>query len=236
MRIFNGCGEAAKEIERDLVELGVKVHPETMQDLRVKGVPQYETKELISYGYSISGWFETMDDWAGYFNLNRQWAKEELTERLSGLAHNPGTAWKLRSETWQPFLHHGKFAYTYAERFAEQLQSVFTTLNLYPNTRQAVLTVYDQHDDLEHVGGRARIPCSMHYQFLIRPINGEPHLTLLYVMRSSDLYTHFGYDVLLAMGLQAWMAQRLDVKPGLFHHLIGSLHAYRKDYEPRGIF
>jgi thymidylate synthase len=236
MRIFSECLEAAKEIERDLVELGVSVHPETMQDRRVADNPDYETRELVGYGYSIVKGWSTLTPWNTHFNLNTAWLDAEFSERVSGLPHNPGQAWTHRAEVWSEFLHHGRFAYTYAERLSRQLGETLGLLRQYPSTRQAVITIYDAAEDMDGRGGRRRVPCSMYYHFLIRQLQGRNYLALLYTMRSCDFYTHFPYDVALAISLQHYVAEQLNCAEGMFTHFIGSLHAYRKDYQPRGVF
>ena len=44
MRTFKNCTEAVNEIERDLHEMGVKVHPETMQNKKVA-----DDKDFLSH-------------------------------------------------------------------------------------------------------------------------------------------------------------------------------------------
>ena len=67
-----------------------------------------------------------------------------------------------------------------------------------PSTRQAILEMYNFTKDMGNWGGKARIPCTMHYQMVIR----EGKLDLIYVMRSSDFLTHFANDQILAMEMQ----------------------------------
>ena len=52
-RIFSNCVEAQKEIERTLYEMGVEVQSFSMQDKVVSDNPDYLTKELQGYSYSI---------------------------------------------------------------------------------------------------------------------------------------------------------------------------------------
>lgn len=235
MRIYSSCIDAAKEIERDLVEMGQNVQPQTMQDINVADNPEYETKELIGYTYRITN-FNDYDKWEKHFKLNRDWLEAEMNERTSGEIQNPGEAWMKREEVWKPFIHEGKFAYTYSERLTPQLIKTFKELNERPDTRQGVMTIYEGTLDSSNRGGLARVPCSMYYQFLLRKETGREQLNLIYTMRSCDFYTHFPYDVALAIGLQNHFAVRLGVETGFFQHFIGSLHAYKKDYGPRGIF
>lgn len=180
---------------------------------------------------------------------------QEYQDRLACKSMNPGNAWAKRKEIWEEFIHPGLilhkggerkpgFHYTYAERFAVQIPVILERLQRDPDTRQAVITMHsnintddrgrvdDSSDprvypsqDLENIGGVGRIPCSMYYQFIRR---GDS-VNLIYTMRSCDLFTHFPIDVLIALRLQNWMADRLGCDVGTFTYFAGSLHAYHKD-------
>lgn len=249
MRIFANMSEMMNEVRRDLHELGTLVHPQTMQDLNVAGDPDYATLELSPYGFMIingSDRASVLEAMGG----NLEWLNAEFRERM-GLAvcetergnYNPGEAWTLRRETWGRFIHDGVFAYTYAERFNRNLASddspewesilsgLLHELTEHPDTRQAILPMFDGMTDLPNMGGKARIPCTMHYQFLRR----QHGLDVIYVMRSSDFNTHFMYDIALALELQAYFAKLLNSRVGRLTFFTGSLHLYKKDADP-GVF
>lgn len=235
MRIYKNCLEMVKEVERDLHEMGVIVHPETMQDKAVGDDKGYETKELVGYSYLITSpqtrnEMESLEDVVDYLKLNYEYIWAEFSDRISTEITNPGKSYLTRENVWKEFLHDGKFAYTYSERIGKRLQEVISQLQVYPNTRQGIVTVFNSALDYPNMNGKARIPCSMHYQFLIR----QHKLDVIYVMRSCDFYTHFGYDVLITIMIRNWVAQRIGVQPGNFIHQIGSLHFYKKDKE--GVF
>lgn len=183
--------------------------------------------------------------------------QQEYEDRLACVRANPGNAWNKRADVWDEFIHkdlirdeHGKpkagFHYTYAERFAVQVPVILRRLQEDPHTRQAIITMHSNintnpdgrtdsdieprvspSQDLEFIGGVGRIPCSLTYQFLLR----DGHVHLVYSMRSCDLFTHFPIDVMMALRLQAWMADRLGVNVGRMTYFAGSLHAYHKDLE-----
>lgn len=235
MRIFTSLREANNEIERDLNEMGILIHPETYQDKHIANDKAFETKELQGYCYSITSHVDIRKD---FETLGGNWAyvQQEILDRVNSEHLNPGNAYLHRKDVWEQFLHGGKFAYTYNERIRQQLRPIYRLLKEKPNTRQAVITLYDHHDDLKNSGGTARIPCSMYYQFLIRKIGSYKMLDCIYTMRSCDFYTHFIYDVAMTMELQSFLATMLSLVPGKFTHFIGSLHIYRKDFDKRGIF
>lgn len=237
MRIYQNLKEAYGEIQRDLVEMGTEVHPESYQDKCIKDDPNFMTKELQGYSYSITNFDRLVHDFVS-LGGNLAYAEQELFDRVSEEYRNPGLAWQYRRETWLPFLHDGKFSYTYNERFREQLPIIMRELKERPNTRQAIITMYDRHQDIANLGGKARIPCSLSYQFLIRktPLKPTHSLDCIYVMRSCDVYTHLLYDMYITIAIQLYVANALGLEAGRFIHFVGSLHAYKKDYDVKGVF
>jgi thymidylate synthase len=236
VRIYSNLKEALNETERELFEMGTKVCPQTMQDKDIKGNKDFETIELQGYAYCITSHGDSILSFQERRG-NLTYLDQEFSDRISSQWLNPGKAFFLREQVWNPFLEkNGKFSYTYNERYREQLNQVVEELRNHPDTRQAVITIYDRHQDMQSMGGIRRIPCSMHYQFLRRRRNSQEYLDVIYVMRSCDFYEHFIYDILLTMRLQEYVANLLNIRYGNFTHFIGSLHAYRKDYEDKGVF
>ncbi len=231
MRIYKNFIEAQNEIGRDLAELGMRVQPETMQQFYVADRPEFETKELANYAYTV-----TKPDYLELEGVHEDWVHREWRDRLAGDL-NPGTAWKKREEVWRPLLevdkpegHIARFTYTYSQRMGGQhIQSILEELKRHPHSRQLYLSVWDRISDPKNRGYK-RVPCSLGYWFVMR--NDEIHIT--YMMRSCDLFTHFPNDVAMATILQAHVAKESGYGIGSFTHFIGSLHAYRKDME--GIF
>jgi len=233
MRIFDNLIEAQKEILRSLIEMGLRVHPETMQDRDVADDPDYATVELVNWTYAVTqptaqGNAELLD----YLELSQAYYAQELTDRFSLTPLNPGFSWQIRHETWAEFLEEGNFfAYTYSARLNPYVQRVLDLLRAKPNTRQAILPVFDPSQDMENLGGLHRVPCSMYYHFFIR----NQKLVMNYVMRSCDLLVHWPYDATLAIGMQLRFADELEIPIGRFFHHIDSLHIYAKD-APEGVF
>lgn len=225
MRIFQNFEEALGEIRRDLAEMGLEVHPQTMQDKVVKGNADYFTKELQNYDYTVKDAMNSIDQ----LSPSQPWANVEFCERISGLHLNPGQAWQLRHEVWDEFLHDKKFAYTYPDRMADKLQKIIDELKLHPESRQLFLNIWEG-TDLNFLGGGSRVPCSLGYLFQLR----YGKLNIVYMMRSCDFVTHFQNDVYLATRLMGYVAEQAGVQPGNFSHFIGSFHVYKKDIQ--GVF
>jgi thymidylate synthase len=247
MRIYSNCTELMSEMGRELNSYGIRVTPKTYQNKVIEGNESFITKELICQQYCLT----SLDNEESLFIFTHtyDWAKAEFEERvrpanLKGV--NPGTAYLLNKGMWEEFLNkEGKFDYTYSERLNRffsyaygGVERVDTNLNLIiqllkddPDTRKAVLSIYNSSRDSNFYDGTKRIPCSMYYDFLIRyDSRGEKQLNICYHQRSSDFIGHFGDDVYLAWKLMEYVAEKVNVKPGYLFHTIDSLHAYKKDW------
>lgn len=229
MRIFSTYPEAINEIRRDLKEMGVRHFTKTMQNKNIEGNPDFATLELQNYIYTIINpdlrHLEPTQPWA-----NAEWAERQLG--IQGNPVNPGTAWELRSDVWKQFLVQNdrstaevEFDYSYSERFAmyDQVHHVIERLKEDKGSRQLYVTVWAGWDS--HKLGKARVPCSLGYHFMMR--GGQLNMT--YFMRSCDFSTHFQNDLYLARMLQTYVAQAAEVPPGQFTHFIASMHVYQKD-------
>ena len=227
MRIYTEASEAFEEIKRDLAEMGIWVHPKTMQDKNVEGNPDYETTELQNYCYTILD--AKSKDIPG---VCQPWADEEFKERITdpetvGGFINPGEAWKLRDNIWGEFFHNGKFGYSYNELIwnNDQFNKIVNRLKEDPDSRQLWISLWDPTRDPDLLGGVSRVPCSLGYGIQVR----EGKLNMHYVMRSCDFSTHFPNDVYLAIKLLEYVAEITGYEVGSFTHTIFSLHVYRKD-------
>lgn len=161
MRIYSDPVSAAREVERDLWEMGLDIHPQTMQDKDVSNDLGYVTKELSPYCFQITDWQFNMAE------LNRMvsyvltgkigeahhetefdrifaYIHQEHIDRTDGGIHNPGRSYMARRKVWDEFLHGDppKFAYTYSERIQPQLNRIITELDIRPETRQAIINVH----------------------------------------------------------------------------------------------
>jgi len=226
-RIFENSREAIREIERDIMEMGIKVHPQSMQNKIVKDDDNFSTLEVQNYTFSI---LDTLDK-NEIVGKDLDWCIAEFKERVSSNTINPGEAYKLRLKVWEQFLVNGKFDYTYNERINlhNQLGLVIAELSENPDTRQAIIHLHKPSD----AGSmrKNRVPCSMYYQLMIR----RDKLDIIYNMRSSDFDTHFKNDIWLADELRRYIGNFIGVTPGIFSMNVGSLHRY-KNYTKEHVF
>lgn len=227
MRLYQDCLEMIKEVQRDLKEMGIFYQSETVQDKFVGKDKNFETLELVGYAYTLTSYknLEEMLNFSG--KINREWIDREIEDRLnlSLVNKNPGHAWKCNADLWEKFIRDGKFSYSYSERWQEQIPYVINELRLRKNSRQAMITMYDRHQDMLNWGGKDRVPCSVSYQFLIR----ENKLVCIYNQRSCDFQNFFAADVYFTIKLQEFIARQVKIESGDFIHFLGSLHAFRKD-------
>ncbi len=233
MRIYSDFKTALNEINRDVAEMGIRVHPHTWQDKQVKNDPNFATLELQNYVYAVTS------PQPGDLNPTEPWATAELAERVQGIETgkgvNPGEAWKLREEVWKHFLESSeitqRFGYSYSERLAafQQVERIIKRIKEDPDSRQLWISVWTP-SDIAYLGGVSRVPCTLGYQIQVR----QGVLNLTYIQRSSDLKTHFENDVWMAHSLQRYIAAKVGIPVGIYTHMIFSLHMFRKDAE--GVF
>lgn len=238
MRIFSDPVEMHDEVRRDLFEMGTRYQTSTVQDKDVSSDARFRTIELFGYAYQLHDVGESsLRVMLDHVGADVPWATAEMIERLHGTGRtdvpvNPGKAWERRADFWGPFVREGAFAYSYAERWLAQLPYVIREIRARPSTRQAMITMYDQHQDMMNWGGRDRVPCSVSYQFAVR--GGTMHV--VYCQRSCDFVKFFPYDVFFTCGLLRHVASECDFPAGTMTHFLGSLHAFAGDLEGRGIF
>lgn len=228
MRVYINWNECYDETKRDLAEMGIDVFPKSMQDKVIEGNSDYATKELQNYSYCL------LDAKSkSIVGVTQPWADAEFEERINPSGNvNPGNAWRLRENIWKEYMHDGKMAYSYNERFFRngQLEKIIERLKKDHDSRQLWLSVWDPNEDVDKLGGISRVPCSLGYNFQFR----DGKLNIHYVMRSCDFRTHFVNDVYLAIKLLEYVAERAGLGVGSFTHTMFSLHVYRKDIE--GVF
>jgi thymidylate synthase len=245
MRIYLDPLEMVKEVERDLFEMGIHYQSATVQDQHVANDPKFQTIELTGYAYKIKevgrlcpeDFFNALRYQRGVDADYETWMTKESQERLDpssnlNIPHNPGTAWTFREDFWGRFIRGGIFSYSYTERWQAQLPYIVRELINKPDTRQAIMTMYDRHEDLTNWGGYDRVPCSVSYQFIQR----DKTLSVIYNQRSCDFQNFFIADVYFTYELLMEVAFRVGCGVGDFIHFLGSLHAFAGDLEGREIF
>ncbi|MFG1697234.1 thymidylate synthase [Nonomuraea sp. NPDC049309] len=106
----------------------------------------------------------------------------------------------------------------------DQLAQALATLRGDPDSRRAVIQLYDPARD---AGGHRDVPCTLGYRFHLR--QGRLHMAT--TMRSQDLWTGLPYDVFAATTLHELMAGWLGAELGDYRHHVDSLHLYEEDLD-----
>jgi thymidylate synthase len=109
-------------------------------------------------------------------------------------------------------------------RGLNQLANVTVILKKKPQTRQAVIQLFDAQDIVEE---HKDIPCTCTLQFMIR----RDKLHMFTNMRSNDAWLGLSHDVFCFTMLQEILARSLGVELGTYKQAVGSLHLYTKSLE-----
>ena len=119
----------------------------------------------------------------------------------------------------------GIFHGAYGPRTNGQYDVVIERLQNDPDTRQAVVTIWNPQYDLQPQ--KRDYPCTVLHQFRIR----DNKLNMSVYMRSNDVWLGAAYDFFQFTRVQLAMASVLGIEPGTYNHHVGSLHIYEQHYK-----
>ena len=123
----------------------------------------------------------------------------------------------------QPLAFHG----AYGLRVRGQVDAALDKLKRDPDTRQAVITIWDPTKDNWKNPTPRDIPCTVALGLSI--VDNELQLQTL--MRSNDCWLGLPNDVFVFTQLQWTLAHILGISPGVYIHTTWSLHLYEHDLE-----
>ena len=104
----------------------------------------------------------------------------------------------------------------------DQLARVVETLRTDPDSRRAVIQLYNPAQD---VNTNLDVPCTLGFRFHLR----DGKLMMTTTMRSQDVWLGLPYDLFTFTIIQELMAGWLGVEVGDYHHQVDSLHLYEPD-------
>jgi len=110
----------------------------------------------------------------------------------------------------------------FGRRPNDQLSRVISSLRNKPDSRQAVVQLFDRSDTLKP---HKDIPCTCTLQFVVR----DNRLHMLTSMRSNDAWLGLPHDVFAFTMIQELVARSLGIELGEYRHAVGSLHLYEGD-------
>lgn len=240
---FNSCQEAVKSMEDEVRRDGFVYDTTSVSGLSTKK----KCYELLGYKGVLSSWEDRDLVKEKLGDKNYEFLLQEFKEWIHG-AENPGKAWRRDPETWAPFLTDDmRFTYTYPERFhnleglgTNQINIAINSLNKNRRTRQAFIGVWNPKEDSPHIlreGAEGRVPCTIGYHLLVRPVDGVDRLFMIYTMRSlcvswnlwNDLWlvTHL-YDHIYSHVSRLLGKDGDSVQPGPIILQAGSLHLFEE--------
>lgn len=185
------------------------------------GEPHQDTRAAFNVGFYILNptdnritmsyrkWNETYAkrEWAWYISENRSVEKLKAFAPIWDTMHggdnivNSNYGWLWNRE--------------------DQLRHVIDLLRRDPQTRRAVITLYDGKEYRNYIHDT---PCTISIQFMIH--KGAVHMTVL--MRSNDLWYGFCNDQYCFSNLLQWVAINLNLPVGTYYHFSQNLHLYLK--------
>ena len=118
-----------------------------------------------------------------------------------------------------------EFDGAYGPRVGQQIGAVVEKLQQDPDTRQAVLTIYNQRDALREKS--KDYPCTLSIGFDIQGGKLRCHVT----MRSNDVDWGLKHDMGQFMLLQCTLANVLGLEVGEYTHHAYSLHIYERAFD-----
>lgn len=225
----------------------------------------YLKTENTNIWYTFKDFVKTINDseYAQIYNIIslvlNYWTLFDFQERVDkSWTVNPWEAYKLRPWVWEKFIEkEWKFWYTYNERIVwkrNKLYKLIEEIKKHPTSRQLNLPIFEDAVDYDNFWWGSRVPCSLHYNFLIRPTwerksrreentNSEHYkelwnwqefeISIAYSMRSCDYLTHFAIDYVQAINLLRYVREQVkdSINLKLWHlfYTAYSFHAYNKD-------
>jgi thymidylate synthase len=181
----------------------------------------YKTYEIQDATFTLQNPLDTLPVGIGRKPKLAIGAAEALL--LCGGIASPGLLTSV-SNSFRRFMEGGDLHGGYGRRIGPQFARAADRLLKDPDTRQAVMTVWDPfYDQLD----TRDLPCTIAMNFRIR----DDKLNMGVVMRSNDIWLGTPYDVFMFTQLQATMANVIGREVGTYTHHAWSLHAYERNLE-----
>lgn len=188
-------------------------------DISENGIDIQDTKALINKGFYIDNPLDNKItiEWRkwkeSYANMEWDWylSKNRSVEEI-----------KKYAKIWDK-MHNGdnivNSNYGYQWSRNNQFEFVIKELTDKPDSRRAVLTIYDGKDHQNH---SFDTPCTLNIVFNI--IHGKLNMCVL--MRSNDLWYGFCNDQYCFSKLHELVAKKLNTEIGWYYHFSNNLHLY----------
>lgn len=236
MRQYSNLLDAAREIRRDLT----RALPHESQGVQQNRDLEVISREALNYTYSLPIYAVLTADFHEILDVvlpheaNAEmadrwlrWMTAEIAARANPLNSFLHEKARRVHPLREQFLEGFEPSYSYPHRIlqAGTLTGIASLLDQDPYTRRVYLPIYQPLDTLRSEL-ETRVPCSLGYHFMVREVNGSPHLHMTYYMRACDFSTFWLSDLILAAQM-AKEVQDLMMEPvelGNIVHDIASFH------------
>lgn len=120
----------------------------------------------------------------------------------------------------------GAYGYRWRQHFGvDQVVEIIDHLKKFPNTRRAVLSMWDPDTDVEDMTRSKDVPCNTAIFFGIR----DRRLDMMVTCRSNDIiWGCYGANVVHMSFLQEFVAQACGLKVGEYYQVSNNWHVYEK--------
>lgn len=187
----------------------------------------YGTKYILNCGFYITNPLdnEITIDWRKW---NKEYAEYEWQWYLSGNPNADEIA--KRAKIWQMCQDengcvNSNYGYQWNRGInISQLDYVVNELNSNPNSRRAVISIYDGKES--HLYSKDT-PCTLAINFFIE----EDKLEISVFMRSNDLVFGFCNDQYCFSNLQKMIADKLNISIGGYYHFATNMHIYQRHWD-----
>jgi thymidylate synthase len=197
-------------IARDLLDFGQEVAP--------RGEP---TREVLGATIILEDPRKSLPVGIGR-KPNLAIAAAEALQLIGGVSY-PELMVRI-TKNFDQFRDDGTYHGAYGPRVRAQLPRIVDRLATDPDTRQAVLTIWDPVRDC-FTDGLRDYPCTIALQYMVRKGKLEAHT----FMRSNDIWWGLAYDAFQFCQLQFTVAHALKLPVGRYYHHANSLHVYERD-------
>jgi len=189
-----------------------------------KGVKQDNTKSVSNIGFYI---MNPMDNHikTPFRKWKNSYAELEWDWYLSGSRDVSNI--KKKAKLWDK-MHNGdnivNSNYGYQWNRNNQIDFVVDELTKNPNSRRAVITIYDGK---EHGIHALDTPCTLNIVFSI----SDDKLNMSVLMRSNDLWFGFCNDQYCFSKLQELISDKMEIEIGWYYHFVNNFHIYEQHFD-----
>jgi thymidylate synthase len=214
-----------------------QIYKDLIQQIMDNGIAEfstrtgYETKAIPGLHFSI----DVEKDGFPLLTLRKIPIKMFVAEQIwfiSG-ARKPEIFLRNYTKIWDLFTNPADvvtvaYGYRWRKHFGrDQLALLVDLLQKEPSSRHGVVVTWDPAQDGLSTVKKKNVPCP--YTFTVNIIDGRLHFHN--IVRSNDMILGMPADVAGFALLQCILAQKLNVKPGIYSHSISNAHIYSNHYD-----